>query len=541
MSGPRRIVAVFLPHWPVERFYRAAGRAGRPLDRAAPLALATAAQGGQRITGRNRAAAEAGIAVGQLVADAMALSPGLAVQPADAAGDAAALKTLADWCGRYTPWTAPDPHGRGDEPDGLLMEVTGCDHLFGGEKALLDDLVHRFRGFGFSARAAAAATPGAAWALARFGERRISVLPTGEEEPALRSLPVAALRLSAEVAGGLHRLGLKRIGDLYGRPRAPIAARFGPSVARRLDEALGRAAEPISPELPLVPYRARLLFAEGLTRIEDIETATGRLAEELGDLLARDRKGARKLELLLFRVDGEVTRLLAGTSAASRDPAHLARLFREKFRQASDDFDAGYGIEAMSLAALAVDALAPAQGALTGEERKARDIEALIDRLANRLGQKRVRRLAPRASHVPERAVAFAPAMGERPPASAPDDWRVDAWQRLACPWAGWRPDPRGTVGRPLRMLASAEPIEVTAEVPEGPPRRFRWRKVLHEVARTEGPERIGPEWWRRDGGRTRDYYRVEDVDGRRFWLYRDGLYDRDDEMPRWYMHGMFG
>lgn len=524
MSGQRRIVAVFLPHWPVERFYRAAGR---PPDRAAALALAMAAQGGQRITGRNRAAAEAGIAVGQLVADAMALSPGLAVHPADAAGDAAALKTLADWCGRYTPWTAPDPHGRGDEPDGLLMEVTGCDHLFGGEEALLDDLVRRFQGFGFSARAAAAATPGAAWALARFGERRISVLPTGEEERALKSLPVAALRLSAEVAGGLHRLGLKRIGDLYGRPRAPIAARFGPSVARRLDEALGRAAEPISPELPLVPYRARLLFAEGLTRVEDIETATGRLAEELGDLLARDRKGARRLELLLFRVDGEVMRLFAGTSAASRDPAHLARLFREKFRQTGDDFDAGYGIEAMSLAALAVDTLAPAQGALTGEERKARDIEALIDRLGNRLGQKRVRRLAPRASHVPERAVAFSPALGERP---APNDWRVDAWQRLD-----------GTVGRPLRMLASAEPIEVTAEVPEGPPRRFRWRKVLYEVARTEGPERIGPEWWRRDGGRTRDYYRVEDVDGRRFWLYRDGLYDRDDEMPRWYMHGMFG
>lgn len=536
MSGQRRIVAVFLPHWPVERFYRAAGW---PLDRAAPLALATAAQGGQRITGRNRAAAEAGIAVGQLVADAMALSPGLAVHPADVAGDAAALKKLADWCGRYTPWTAPDPHGCGDEPDGILMEVTGCDHLFGGEKALLDDLARRFRGFGFSARVVAAATPGAAWALARFGERRIFVLPTGEEERALRSLPVAALRLSAEVSGGLHRLGLKRIGDLYGRPRAPIAARFGPSVARRLDEALGRAAEPVSPELPLVPYRARLLFADGLTRIEDIETATGRLAEELGDLLARDRKGARKLELLLFRVDGEVTRLLAGTSAASRDPVHLARLFREKFRQVSDDFDAGFGIEAMSLAALAVDALAPVQGALAGDERKVRDIDALIDRLANRLGQKRVRRLAPRASHVPERAVAFSPAMGpamgERSPAfapndSSPNDWRVDAWQRLD-----------GTVGRPLRMLACAEPIEVTAEVPEGPPRRFRWRKVLHEVARTEGPERIAPEWWRRDGGRTRDYYRVEDVDGRRFWLYRDGLYDRDAEMPRWYMHGMFG
>lgn len=522
MSGQRRIVSVFLPHWPVERFLR-----GRSLDPKRPLALAMAAQGGQRITGRNRAAAQAGIAAGQLVADAMALVPDLDVHPADAPGDARGLKKLADWCGRYTPWTAPDPNALGEEPDGILMEITGCDHLFGGEAALLADLVKRLSGFGFSARAAAAATPGAAWALARFGERRVHVLPAGEEERALKHLPVSALRLSAATSDGLHRLGLKTVGDLYGRPRAPITARFGAEVARRLDEALGRTSEPISPELPLVPYRARLLFAEGLTRTEDIEEATRRLAQELGDLLLRDRKGARRLELLLFRVDGEVTRLAAGTSTASRDPAHLARLFREKFRQAGDDFDAGYGIEAMSLAALAVDALSPAQATLAADEAKAHDVDVLIDRLGNRLGARRVRRLAARASHMPERAVMALPAMGEAPPPSA---WRM--------PELAHRD---GVVGRPLRMLSAPEPIEVTAEIPEGPPKQFRWRKVLYEIARAEGPERIAPEWWRRDGGRTRDYYRVEDVNGRRFWLYRDGLYTRDADLPRWYLQGMFG
>jgi protein ImuB len=222
-----------------------------------------------------------------------------------------------------------------------------------------------------------------------------------------------------------------------------------------------------------------------------------------------------------------VTRLAAGTSTASRDPAHLARLFREKFRQAGDDFDAGYGIEAMSLAALAVDALSPAQATLAADEAKAHDVDVLIDRLGNRLGARRVRRLAARASHMPERAVMALPAMGE---AAAPSAWRM--------PELAHRD---GVVGRPLRMLSAPEPVEVTAEIPEGPPKQFRWRKVLYEIARAEGPERIAPEWWRRDGGRTRDYYRVEDIDGRRFWLYRDGLYTRDADLPRWYLQGMFG
>jgi protein ImuB len=540
----RRIAAVFLPHWPVDRFFRALGKhcpegrgsKGRDEgpDRRAALAFSIAAQGGLQITALTRAAAEEGVCEGQLVADAMALYPALEVRSADFEADRAALKRLADWCGRYTPWTAPDPCGLGAEPDGVLMDISGCDHLFGGEAALIDDLVSRFRGFHIDARVAVASTVGAAWALARFGDRRAYVLPKGEEEHALARLPVAALRLSADTSNGLARLGLKRIGDLYGRARAPVTARFGRAVEQRLDEALGHAMEPISPELPLVPYRARLLFAEGLVRIEDIETATAQLSDELCVLLERYRKGARRLELKLFRVDGEVTTLLAGTSAATRMPAHLARLFREKLQQAGDDFDAGFGIEAMSLAALAVDPLAHRQEALTGEGRSDIDIEGLIDRLGNRFGPTRVKRLQPRASHVPERAVVSMPCIRKAAPVSPngllANDWRMEELQQLD-----------GAMGRPLRMLAAPEPIEVTAEIPEGPPRNFRWRRVLYQIARAEGPERIAPEWWRGASDRTRDYYRVEDTNGRRFWLYRDGLYNRDEEMPRWYIQGMFG
>ncbi|NIJ41107.1 protein ImuB [Parvibaculum indicum] len=489
------------------------------------------------MTACNGSAREAGIAPGQLVPDAMALCPSLGVHDAAPEADRAALEKLARWCGRYTPWSVADPVGVGAEPDGLLLDISGCAHLFGGEAALLDEMAARLGRFGFGLRAAIASTPGAAWALARYGREAPSVLPAGEEKRALAGLPVRGLRLDRGVADGLSRLGLKRIGDLYDKPRAPLTARFGPVPARRLDEALGRAPEPISPSLPHVPFRTRLHFAEPIARLEHVEEALARLAGDLCSLLAEEHKGARRLRLTLYRVDGEVRELHAGTSAPSHEEGHLARLFREKLDKAGDDFDAGFGIEAMSLACLAADDLAPSQARLTGGGPQAHDLARLIDRLGNRLGPGRVARAEPRASHIPERAVRAVPAMRGASPALA-------GWAREAAHL------PEG-VSRPLRLLPAAEPVEVVAEVPEGPPRIFRWRRMTYRVARAEGPERIAPEWWRqdsgqgengkKDGGRTRDYYRVEDGDGRRFWLYRDGLYTRDEEEPRWYLHGVFG
>lgn len=526
MSGPRRIVSVFLSHWPIDRFLRAHG-AG--LDIQKPLALVQPDHGGMQIAALTKAAHAEGITRHQRLADALALCPALDVRDADFVADRAALKNLSDWCGRYTPWTAPDAHGLASEPDGILMDITGCAHLFGGEDALIKDMAARFSGFHINTRIAVASTVGTAWALARFGANRLTVLAAGSESAALSSLPVAALRLPGDIVDGLARLGLKRIDDLLGRARAPLAARFGRAVTLRLDEALGYAAEPISPQAPLVPYRARALFAEGLTRLEDIETVIDQLTSELCVLLERYHKGARQLEIRLFRVDGAVTTLQAGTSVPSRAPTHLAKLLREKLKHAGDEFDAGFGIEAASLAALTVDPLTQTQSIMTGSTKPAPDIDGLMDRVGNRLGPVRVTRLASRASHIPERASYPVPVMRHGELISV-QDWRVAALERKD-----------GAMARPLRMLGAPEPIDVTAEIPEGPPRRFRWRRVLYQIARAEGPERIAPEWWRNARDRTRDYYRVEDTDGRRFWLFRDGLYTGREDMPHWYIQGVFG
>ncbi|ABS64139.1 nucleotidyltransferase/DNA polymerase [Parvibaculum lavamentivorans DS-1] len=532
MGGERRIVAVWWPHWAIERLERDLARRARPLRvPEKPRALAMPGVGGLRVTARNELADAAGIRPGQMVSDATALCPGLELHSADREGDRKGLVRLAGWCGRYTPWTALDPQGIGDEPDGILLDITGCDHLFGGEAKLLEELRRRLQGFGLTTRAAIASTRGAAWALARFGNQPALVLPVNGEVDALRSLPVAALRLNEAIVNGLMRLGLKKIGDLYGKPRAPVTARFGPEVSRRLDEALGFEPEPISPELPPVFYRASITFSEGLTRNAHIEDAVKRIAADLCEVLEREHQGARRLELQLFRVDGEVTRLQAGTGIASHDAFHLSRLFREKLAQLGDDFDTGFGVEALTLSCLAVDELKPAQETFENESSRAQALEQFIDRLSNRFGADRVLRLEPRASHIPERAAVAVPALHGHMPAM--QGWKTYVSEQMASVLGGSLP-------RPLRLLPSPEAVDVMAEVPEGPPRIFRWRRISHQVARAEGPERLSPEWWREGKHRTRDYYRVEDIEGRRFWLYRDGLYHRDNEGPRWYLHGVF-
>lgn len=467
--------------------------------------MAAPASGGLRLVAVNRAAAAEGLAPGMTLADARALVPALSVVAADLAGDAAALARLAQWC----LWASP--RAAVDGADGLILEVTGCAHLFAGEEALLARLLGRLRDRGLTVRGALADSLGAAWALARFGEGD-AVVPPGGAAAALADLPPAALRLTAETAAALEGLGVRRIADLAALPRAGLAARFGAALGRRLDQAFGRIDEPLAPVRPAPPYLVRRVLTEPLAHHAGITGALAVMLAELADRLAAEGRGARRLELVLFGLDHAVHRLGVGTVRASRDAAHLAGLLAPRL----DGLDLGLGVEAMTLAAPETEPLAPRQGALTDEAPEA-GLAALVDRLVNHLGAAAVFRPLPRPSHVPERASHLAPPLA---PAEG----------------VRWRDD----VVRPVHLFPRPEPVEAVAMVPDAPPVWFRWRRRTHRVRAAEGPERIACEWWRAAPGEDdafRDYYRIEDLAGARFWLYREGAYG---EGARWYLHGLF-
>lgn len=500
----------------VERWYRQTKQASP--DKQKSLVLTAEANGARFVAAADYGALGCGIAPGMALADARALEPGLETAPADPMADAETLDRLAGWCGRYTPWVATC--GR----DGLWLDISGCAHLLGGEAALMDDLRDRLAGFGFTARLGLADTPGAAWALAHYGgaERLVA---SGDQRAALAPLPVAALRLEGAQAAELARLGLSSVGDLYPLPRASLAARFGRGLGERLDQALGRMPEPISPRRPPPRYRAERAFAEPIGRLEDIEASLLLLLDEVCAALDKGGQGARQLIFDLFLVDGRAETLRIGTARPAREADRLARLFAEPLGRV----EAGFGIEAVALSVPVAEPLEAAQiGALAaGNDNDAASLAplpaALLDRLGNRLGFERVTALAAQASHLPDRAARALPA------ATLEENARID-----------WPETPL----RPLRLLARPEAIEVIATVaPHQPPAMFRWRKVKHSVRAAEGPERIAPEWWRRDAawiGGLRDYWRIEDHDGRRFWLYCEGNGERPGEPLRWYLHGLF-
>jgi len=448
------------------------------------------------------------------LADARALVPGLTVADAEPRADAKALAALTDWCSRYSPWCATDGE------DGIRLDITGCAHLFGGEAAMLKDLEHRLRGFGFIARGAVADTPAAAWGWTRYRPKsRSPILSEGEVE-ALLSLPIAALRLDPDSLDTLRVLGLDKAGAVADLPRGPLTQRLGEAVLRRLDRMLGREAEPISPRAVAEPWRSRLIFPEAIGRREDIDGAAERLVAHLCRAMSLKGQGARRLILHFYRVDGAVQHIAIGTSRPSHTPAHLVRLFAERLEKV----EPGFGIEAIVLEATETESLSTMQGALSAlGEIDAAHLAGLIDRLQNRLGPNRVVQLIPVESHVPERAEVQEAAKPTRP-------------LRRHTPPPGF---PLKSA-RPLSLLPIPEPIEAIAPIPDDPPLSFSWRRIQHRIAFADGPERIGPEWWRAEvPAKARDYYRVEDLTGRRFWLYREGLYGAA-EPPRWFLHGFF-
>lgn len=460
-----------------------------------------------RLVAVNRAALALGMAPGLSLADARARLPDLGIADHDPKADARFLERIADGCDRYTPMAALDP------PQGLVLDISGCVHLFGGEGALRDDLVMRLRRLGLETSAALADTPDAAHALARHGP-----------EAAIETLPVEALDLGAEDAIALRRAGLKRIGDLEARPSRLLAARFGEQASDKLRRIAGGRDIRIVARRPEPALMLERRFAEPIGRTEAALAAIGELAGEAGRRMEEAHRGGRRFEAQLFRTDGLVRALRVETGLPVRDVKTVMRLFDERLAALADPVDPGFGFDLVRLSVPMFEALAPLQLPLEGGALAEGELAQLLDRLSTRLGRNRVRRLAPRDSHVPEQAAFVFPAVE-------------------AGPARGWpEPEPGEPPLRPTHLFDPPQRIEVVAGVPDGPPQRFRWRRELHEVTLAEGPERIGALWWRRvdNAGLSRDYYRVEDRKGRRFWLFRLGLYGREAKTPAWYIHGMF-
>ncbi len=489
-----------------------------PKGEGKPALLAISGKRGnvEELVAVSAAAERLGLRPGMALAQARAMHALFPVVPEDPGADRKLLERIAQACERYTPLVALDA------PDGILLDVAGCAHLFGGEQNLLDDLTARIADFGFTLRAAVASTIGAAIAASRHSAA--AIVAPGTERAFLAPLPIAALRLSADTVAALARVGLKQIGDLLDLPRPPLTARFGPELLRNLDRALGREPEPLRPRSPIAPYLAEQRFAEPIAREEDVLQVIGKLAARLKPMLERRGEGARTIELLLFRTDGVVRRIAVATSRPMRDPAGIRALFRERLNRLADALDPGFGFDLARLGVLRSEPLAAVQIDL-GAEALTDDIDSLVDRLIARLGAHRVTRIVAQDAHLPELAALRVPAQA----ALAENGWAAFRAFRIAADLAP----------RPPRLLLKPEPIEAIAAVPDGPPVRFRWRRALHEVVAAEGPERIECTWWTEDGGGTRDYFRVEDQAGRRFWLFRAGLY-RSIPAPSWFLHGMF-
>lgn len=457
------------------------------------------------------AAQKAGLRVGMPVTKAQVFVPDVIVQDADPAADADALDRLAVWMLRFAPVVSSDA------PDGIVIDSTGADHLHGGEAAMLDGLLGRLTMSGVTARAAIADSWGAAHALARHAARPTIIAPPGHEPSLIAALPLSALRIASSQVAALRTLGFERIGDLLSQPRAPLTLRFGPELGRRIDQALGDLAEPIDPARSDELVEVRRAFAEPIGAAETIARYIGKLVVQLCERLEEHDLGARRLDLICHRVNSRAQAVRVGTATPVRDAKRLTRLLCDKIETIAP----GFGIEVMTLTATIAEALNRKQAVSSLIEAAIPDVSDLIDTLMNRVGERAIYRFAPVASDVPERSVCRIPAM-------APD---------TGASWPGHWP-------RPSRLLPQPEIVDTVALLPDHPPVSFTWRGVRRRVRRADGPERVFGEWWKRDAElvAVRDYFRVEDDAGERYWLFRAG--DGEDAATgshRWFLHGVFG
>jgi protein ImuB len=478
-----------------------------------------------------------GIAPGMALATARAQVRGLDIRPADPEGDRAALHRLAILAARrWSPIVALSGE------DGLFLDLTGTAHLFGGEAAMARRLVRLLARLGYTARIAIADTPGAACALARnIGDKRdvaeVALCPARAHAGLLAALPIESLRIETAQAELLRRLGVERIGQLAAMPRAPLVRRFGAGLVTRLLQALGDLPEPLDPVVPPQAITATRRFAEPIQTAEAIAHWLGALVPELTATLEAAGLGASRIELIADRIDGVPQRIRLGLARPSRDPLHLLRLLARRIESIAP----GFGIDALTLHVRRALPLGAEPFTERLDEEAAPDLAPLVDTLATRIGLSRMWRMRPVESDVPERAAArmavLDPPARTGPRLKAEDVRRLDRKSVLA-PWHPLWPKPARLLRRPERL------DHVLAELPDHAPRRFTWRGCAHRVVRADGPERIHGEWWKRaeETHHIRDYFRVEDEEGRRYWLFRRGDGERGVTGDlSWYLHGVFG
>lgn len=477
-----------------------------------PRAIYTKNGGAFALTCVNAAARRVGLQAEMPLSDARAIHPKTEFITEDPDADARFLHSIARWCERFTPVVVLDP------PHGLFLDITGCTHLFHGERRFLAAFLNSFSRRNIHARAAIAPTPGAAWALAHFS-RDTRIVDATTLDAALAPLPVAALRLCDDADAFLRRLGLKQIGQVAHAPRAPFAARAGKDALLRLDQAYGRAVEPLAPLRPPPPITAFRRLAEPVLTLDGILIVTEALCGDLVTQCDVRAVGALRLRLRLYGLDARTRTVWLGLSRPERDIVAIMRLFKDRLSRVAENFDALFGFEALRLDAMEVAPISEADGDLEDRTRQDRIGEArLVDAFMVRLGPDHVGRPHFGDAHAPERA---------------------GSWRPVTLPAVAPAPPGDGVMRRPLTLFTPAQPIEAIAEVPDAPPRRFQWRRISHDIVRAEGPERIAPRWLKASDARTRDYYRVEDAHGRRYWIYREGLYD-GAAAPRWFLHGLF-
>ncbi len=477
----------------------------RPELKGTAFVLAATERGRMVIKASSIAAQAQGIHVDMVVADCRAIMPTLQVFD-DKPGQAEKLlNALAEWCLRYTPVVAIDL------PDGLILDVSGCAHLWGGEQAYLKDILIKLNNYGYNIRAAMADTVGTAWAISRYGQIK-PIIESGGQVEALLPLPAAALRLEAGILAKLDKLGLYQVRSFIKMPRTALRRRFGQELLSRLDQALGQEIEALQPIRPIEPYQERLPCMDPIRTATGIEIAIRKLLEKLCERLTKESKGLRTCVLKAYRVDNNIQQIDIGTNRASRNVEHLFKLFEIKIVRIEPDL----GIELFILEAPIVEELTSAQDALWNSAGKHNDmrIAELLDSIAGKVGIAAIHRYLPDEHYWPERSVKLASSLEEK----AITNWRED-------------------IPRPVHLLSKPEAIEVTVPIPDYPPMLFRYKGKLYNVSKADGPERIEQEWWI-EKGLYRDYYCVEDEHGARYWLFRLGHYDSGE--PKWFIHGFF-